>query len=246
MKQQLLLVTLCVSLAMATVAQSPVATNVPSVTTEVLANGRSGELAVTNKGQTAITAMHLSFDCGRNEHSFFDSVLYDFEPIRPLKTWTYPFQSPIRSCASVVDAAIFADGHSEGDLRIIGEIYSNRLGYDKGLALAIPIVDTVAKSGDEQHHAVASLVAKSKQIHADRGINLDERIGESSLLYIVSDCLEKGGWPRPQFEVGRPDGPEVATVMRSENLNHTQAAAYVLRSKLMEWETNLHGHLGTD
>ena len=241
-------------LPIACAAQTPAVITVPGIKTEVVPSKifgpGVGSFLVTNESQIAITAMHFTFGCytpKQMQNSIFDSLLYvPDRPIEPQQNRTSRFGSQeIPTCPSGVDAAMFADGHVEGDPKAIDKIYSWRRGFDKGITFAIPLVAAIAQSEGERSHAVTSLAEKSNQVNQDLAVDVDERMAEVFLLRTVIECLQKEQQLGTPSDRTRAREPNVGDVMRAENLDHTQAVAYVLGRKLTEWKSDLIGHLTT-
>jgi len=144
-------------------AQMPAAVTVPSIKTEVTPDsfmGNSiGHFLVTNESKVPIVALHFVYGCGLKQWYIFDPLVEVLmhPPIGYLETYTPNFGgADIWNCPGGVDAAVFADGHNEGDPAKVAEIYSSRRAVDEGIAFVLPLVSAVVESEAEQPHSLVA------------------------------------------------------------------------------------------
>jgi len=209
-----------------------------------------GNYVVTNLGNIAITAMHFSFGCSSKvkQTPTFDTLVEygapTSRPITHLQTWTSNFSSTeILTCPGGIDAAIFADGHAEGDSQKILDLYAERSGIDKGIKFALPLLDKVIESESNQPEALVQIADTIQSVTQNVTIKIQERTGEWLVLSVVAGCLTREGEFSVPSDATKSRGASIQAVMKTENMNHARANAYVARRKLLEWQKDLEGNL---
>lgn len=254
MLKSLRVVLLIFSLSAASYAQKPTEITVSGLEIEVVdasfSGGNVGRFKVTDESRIPVVAMHFRYGCDARVKQtpivdFLVSERYQTS-IGSLKTYTTLFMSAdILNCPGGVDAAIFADGHSEGDPKSIADIYSWRKGVYKGITYVMPLLSKIVQpeSETEQPNALVAITHRESAIRQDRSSNMHENQGEFFLIGAVADSLVKEqpfGIPSDSTQF---KGPDVDQVIKTEHLDHSRASAFVLRRKLLEWQHDLEGNL---
>lgn len=236
-------------IAAAGIGQSPSPATVLGVTTEIKrsVDQTDGQYLIANESNAPIVAMHFRYGCGDLKTRQLFDVLVNYgteHPIPYQKTWTSGFGSPeILSCPGGVDAAIFADGHTEGEQKKVEEIYHERRGVYDGIAFVLPLLDAVVRSDTQKEEALLAISNKVAEMGNKPPDDRPALWGETGLLRVVTDTLEKErpmGIPSDMT----PSEQAVEQVMKNEHLSHASAAAFAIRARLLTWQRDLAGNLG--
>jgi hypothetical protein len=237
-----LLGSLCL-LSASCIAESSNTITVPGIKIEIKVEGTgTGWYVVTNENPSAIVAMHFKYGCSPNVQSQVYDVLVSSHPgpISYRQSWKFDFGSTeIPACPGGIDAALFEDGHHEGDADGLAVIYGWRNGILKGIDFALPLLDDVIASEGNQSKALVSIADTSHSSNGDLTRAVSDRVGEWFVLGIVVSSLtkEETGCVPPDRTCRR--GATTESVMQTESLNHAGANAFVLKRKLLEWKQAL-------
>lgn len=144
-------------------------------------------------------------------------------------------------CSGGVAAALFSDGHTEGDPQAVNDIYLRRRGIYDVLEAIAEVLDSVERKEKTTQEALAILSERSKLAANDSALSTAERTGISSAYSIVKLLLsEEGNWGVPS-DLTEHRGPGIREVMQSGSVSHEQAFAMVTARKIREWHKDLEG-----
>jgi hypothetical protein len=148
------------------------------------------------------------------------------------------------SCDGSVEAAIFSDGHIEGDPDVVDrDLFSPRRGAYKALEYSIQQLASVYTQHMPIEHVIDALEAK-------RQSSLQERteLG-GGYTFILIEVLRTLRQPQVSIYVPSDDfGPKrpshsIEDVMNSNGLSRDEARVLVFTKRLGEWKSLLEGNL---
>ena len=243
---------LSVSFSAAGIAQVPAALSVPSIETfyerqpDIPGYEPYGKYTLRNLSKAAVMAIHFSYGCGTRlkQTQILDSLVESgFRSVSYMQTAkTQVGNAETLKCPGGIDAAIFADGHTEGDSAKVVLIYIQRAGTLKGIAFALPLLEEVAQSEANQPHALVKLSNRLIETRKELSRDVIDRLGEDWVVQIVADALIREESIMVPTQLTDPPEQRIDYVMRTQSVNHTRATAIVLHSKLEDWQNLLEGH----
>lgn len=145
-------------------------------------------------------------------------------------------------CEASVRAAIFSDGHAEGDPESEGELFARRRGAYKALRKAIELLAPAYT----RHVPVAQIVDRLNLQRKSGEKGPGEAGGYNSVLVLVSQTLSL-----PHVAISFPPDnlgqkqqlPAIEDVMREQGISHDEARVIVLSKALQAWKSLLEGNL---
>jgi hypothetical protein len=217
---------------------------------EVVQTGSVWEEVVKNLSGSSIVALHATFHCidasGRHvtdENGSTDS-LFSFSHDRnipPGGSYVIHEQGD-QQCTGGADAAIFADGHSEGDSATITRIYDLRRGAFKGLAFIIPLFESIASGEMTSQNAIAILSKRAKSTAIDMTRSVEDRIGENWPYNIALGALRRQNTFSTPSSFTSSRQPRIDALAKETNISREQAVAIVNMNKFKEWQAALLGN----
>lgn len=147
------------------------------------------------------------------------------------------------TCEASVRAAIFSDGHAEGDPELVEEIFAHRRGAYRALGDAIKLLASVYI----QHVPIADVIDR---LTAERKFNgrktPEEGVGYNSVLIDVSAALAhpivKYGFP-PENLGQKQQWPSIEDVMTEKGVSRDEARVILLSGRLEAWKAILEDNL---
>jgi hypothetical protein len=147
-------------------------------------------------------------------------------------------------CNGSVEAAIFSDGHIEGDPHVVDrDLFSSRRGAYKALEYSIQLLNSVYAQHVPVEHVIDSLEAK-------RQSSLHESTEASGgYTFILIEVLRTLRQPHVSIHVPSDDfgpkrpQPSIEDVMNANGLSRDEARVLVFTKRLEEWKSLLEGNL---
>jgi hypothetical protein len=146
-------------------------------------------------------------------------------------------------CETGIRAAIFSDGHAEGDREFVAELFAERRGAYQALGDTIKLLASVYT----QHVPAAEITDK---LEAERKANLRKGTHESGgynfVLIDISNFLKDPGvvWRfPPEYQGQRQQLPSIEDVMNTNGLSHDEARVFLLNKRLEAWKSLLQNNL---
>jgi hypothetical protein len=196
-----------------------------------------------NHGSSYLVAYYASFHCPKGGPvDTYDALLYSgCHWIAPGESTLMNAGDPSR-CSGNVNAAIFSDGHTEGDSQALDHLYSTRQGAYKALVESTQLLSSIQSEHESVQHVVDALTTRSKA-------SLSEKTwiasGRSFVLSTVLDMLTEtrsGRYRLPSDDPAHKE-PAVEDVMKSTGLTREEARAIVIGKRLEGWKSLLEGNL---
>jgi hypothetical protein len=218
-------------------------TNLVSADVRTAANPGVRKEVIENHGSSSLVAFHATFHCGRHGNVFYDHDPLHFygkdNAISPEGSFEIQAADPGR-CPGGIDAAIFADGHTEGNPAEVDAIFQKRRGTYEAIGLVLPLLDDMAANKRTAAQVVTALRDLDATVRKDSTLDGFERFGMILFFDRLSGTIDtpQGVLPTPTDRTGqgRPTYREVAA---KQNITMEQAQATVIAKKLREWRSDL-------
>jgi hypothetical protein len=146
-------------------------------------------------------------------------------------------------CEVGVHAAIFSDGHSEGDAKIVQELFAHRRGAYQALGNTTKLLASVYT----EHVPVANIV---ESLEAEQRSNLKkmtaDSAGDNMVLFQISNFLRDPSvvWHLPpEYQGQKQQLPSVEDVMSANGVSRDEARVLLLNKRLEAWRTLLQNNL---
>jgi hypothetical protein len=202
---------------------------------------------IENHGSSSLVAFHATFHCGTK-----GNILYNHDPlffygrdkvISPEGSFEIEAADP-SECPGGIDAAIFSDGHTEGNPFEVDTIFQRRRGIYEGIGSALTLLDDMAANKRTALQVQSSFSDLEASAYKDHTLNGPEKIGmrifiERSRLTIKTN---QGVLITPSDRTVGPQ-PTYSEVAATQNVSIEQAQAMVIAKKLREWRGDLEGFL---
>jgi hypothetical protein len=197
---------------------------------------------VENQGSSSIVALRTTFQQrveakdGASHTAVvvvYDSITnYGTVPQIPPSGIGRHFAQDPSQWSGGVDAAIFSDGHSEGDPAGVSDIYERRRGVYMGLITVLPLLDTIANQGANAATVADTIHRLHQLLPNDRAITSGQRkgleqiyAGAESLLRSQRDIV--GLYDPSKY----PPQPSINQVAKVNGIPREQAHAIVVMKK---------------
>jgi len=146
-------------------------------------------------------------------------------------------------CEVGVHAAIFSDGHSEGDPKIVQELFAHRRGAYQALGDTTKLLASVYT----EHVPIANIV---ERLDAEQRSNLQkmttDSTGDNMVLFQISNFLRDPSvvWHLPpEYQGQKQQMPSVEDVMSANGVSRDEARVLLLNKRLEAWRTLLQNNL---
>jgi hypothetical protein len=146
-------------------------------------------------------------------------------------------------CDVGVRAAIFSDGHAEGDAEFVEELFAYRRGAYQALGDTIKLLASVYT----QHVPIADIIDK---LAAEQQATLKKMERESGgynlVLFQVSNMLTdpRVAWRLPpEYQGQKQQLPSIEDVMSTNSLSRDEARVFLLNRRLEAWKSLLQNNL---
>ncbi|WP_260736795.1 hypothetical protein [Tunturiibacter lichenicola] len=221
--------------------------NLLSADARTASNSGVWKEVIENHGSSALVAFHATFHCGTK-----GNILYNHDPlffygrdkvISPEGSFEIEAADP-SECPGCIDAAIFSDGHTEGDPFEVDAIFQRRRGTYEAIASALTLLDDMAANKRTALQVQSSFSDLEASAYKDRTLNGPERVGMRILFERLRLTLKtnQGVVITPSDKtVGRQ--PTYNEIAAKQNISMEQAQAIVIAKKLQEWRADLEGSL---
>jgi hypothetical protein len=144
-------------------------------------------------------------------------------------------------CDVGVRAAIFSDGHVEGDPEFVGELFAQRSGAYKALEETTELLTPVYA----QHAPLADVIERLKR-KSNGGKTPGENGGYSFVLLQISQILTRPqvvfGLP-PDYQEQKQPQPSIEDVMNAKGVSRDEARVIILNKRLEAWKSLLENNL---
>ncbi len=147
------------------------------------------------------------------------------------------------TCEAGVHAAIFSDGHTEGDPKLVQELFAYRRGAYQALGDTIKLLTSVYT----QHVATADIIDKLK---AERKATFrkmtQESVGYNTVLFQISGVLSEPNivWRSPpEYQGQKQQLSSIEDVMTANGLSRDEARVMLLNKRLEAWKSLLENNL---
>jgi hypothetical protein len=198
---------------------------------------------IQNQGSSALVAFHVSFHCPKDGPLVRYDALFHYghnSNIPPGGSVEIDAGDPSK-CSGTVDAAIFLDGHNEGEAQSLNELYAMRRGAYTALGDSIQLLNAIANKTESPQHVIDTLETRSQENRREMTANA---AGYAFICLIVTRTLNN---PRLSVHVPSDDTaqrlPGIDEVMNLQNISANQAQAVVLSKKLQQWHSALEVNL---
>jgi hypothetical protein len=228
---------------------------ITSLKVEVKADGHAWQAVIQNHGSSAVMAMRTTFreqpgimkDGSINTAVVvvYDSVTHygPFPPIAPGGTAERAAQDPSKWTGGV-DAAIFSDGHSEGDPQGVNDIYERRRGAYNAVVKVIPLLDSIATQGANPSEVADTIHGLYQSLPKDRTITDSERLGLGPVYLGVENLLRTQGDIAGLYDPTKyPPQPGISEVAKVSGIPREQAHAIVISKKYQGLKALLEANL---
>jgi len=149
----------------------------------------------------------------------------------------------LSTCEANVRAAIFSDGHAEGDPEFVEEIFAHRRGAYRALGDTIKLLASVSA----EHLSIADSIDRLNAQRKSNGRKTpEEGVGYNSVLIRVSQILAQ---PRvecdfPPDNLGQKQKlPSIEDVMNEKGVSRDEARVILLNKRLEAWKSLLQNNL---
>jgi hypothetical protein len=200
---------------------------------------------IENRGSSSLVAFHATYDCPQSK------TLYDYDylfrygldlSIPPGDSVEIIAADPDQ-CPGGVDAAIFSDGHTEGDAQEVSPIYARRRGTYKALGESIKLLSAIAAQEKTPQQVIDIFASECHRIARDQTSDGDERTAMIALYSVLKVALRDpvATLRAPSDKTARQ--PSLAEVVKANNFSREQAQATMIIKKLNEWRADLEDNL---
>jgi hypothetical protein len=160
-------------------------------------------------------------------------------PIPPSGSFEIVAKDPA-ACPGGIDAALFADGHTEGAPAQVEAIFERRRGIHDAIDSALPLLKKMAANQEAATQVMVALSDLEASANKNNALNADKRNAMVSLFSRVGLTLRstQGVLNAPSDKTAKQQTnyPEVAA---DQGITMEQAQAVVIGNKLQEWHADL-------
>jgi hypothetical protein len=193
-----------------------------------------------NQSTSSVVAYTVGCKSRHNLTVLYDALLNGGPYLGPGKSIETKVNEP-SSCDVGVRAAIFSDGHAEGDPEFVGELFARRRGAHQALGETIQLLASVYS----QHMPIADITDMIKR-KSNGGKTPQENDGYSFALLRVKQILTQPGvahgLPRDDHDEKLPL-PAIEDVMKETGVTREEADIIILNKRLETWKSLLQNHL---
>jgi hypothetical protein len=202
---------------------------------------------IENRGSSALVALHATFHCGTK-----GNILYNHDPlffygrdkvISPEGRFEIDATDPAE-CPGGIYAAIFSDGHTEGNPFEVDAIFQRRRGIYEGIGSALTLLDDMAANKRTALQVQSSFSDLEASAYNDHTLNGPEKIGMRIFFEGIRLTIKTNQGvlitPSDRTTVRQPTYDQIAA---KQNISMDQAQAMVIAKKLREWRADLEGFL---
>lgn len=217
---------------------------VPSIVEGTTLQVRPGQWhqVIRNQSQSELVAYWAPFHCPKaGPVAVADALLNNGNhEIPPGESTEIHAGDPSR-CSGGVTAAVFSDGHAEGDPQALDAIYSTRRGAYKALGECIEVLNAIQNEREPLQQALDTLKTRYQASLRDRSKGAP---GYAEIYSYVVKILSDPRWGHAQLPPDkRKKAPAVEEVMAATGLARDEASAVVLAKRLEEWKALLGDNL---
>jgi len=162
--------------------------------------------------------------------------------VEPGKSIEAQVNEPSR-CEAGLHAAIFSDGHTEGEPEFVNELFAYRRGAYQALGDSIKLLGSVYT----QHVPIADIISK---LQAEQKSTLQKMTQESggynAVLFQISGALSEPNvvWRSPpEYQGQKQQLPSIEAVMTTKGVSRDEARVMILNTRLRAWQSLLANNL---
>jgi hypothetical protein len=206
------------------------------------AGPHSWKRVLQNQNTSSLVAYTVGCKPKHGTTALGDALLYGGPYVGSGRSIEADVNNPSRdSCNVGVRAAIFSDGHVEGDPDFVGELFAKRRGAYQALGETIQLLASVYT----QHVPIAYVIDRIKR-KSNGGKTQEENEGYSYALFRVKRILTQPGvrYGLPRGDRGEQQQlPAVEDVMKENGVSRDEAGIILLNMRLEEWKSLLESRL---
>lgn len=171
----------------------------------------------------------------------FDALVYSGNHEIPSEESTEIQTGDPSKCPGSVSAAIFSDGHVEGDPKALEYLYSGRRGAYKALEESVELLNSVRDQHETTQHVVETLDAR-------RQANVQQRT-ETGVAYglvshvVLTTLRDSREHPKLPSDTGPENPTAIQDVINSTGLPHEEARFVAFGKRLEAWKSLLQKNL---
>jgi hypothetical protein len=195
---------------------------------------------IQNQGSSSIEALYAHFECPKIGPLTRYDALFNYSSeknIVPSASIEIEAGDPSK-CTGGVKAAIFSDGHVEGDAEALKALYDRRQGAYAALGDLIPLLTAIATEQDTTLHVMDKL---NSRLEETRKTFTPKATGYATVCVILREVWVSG--LRVPSDSTSHKAPEIEALMNEKGISRDQARAIILTRKFGEWRSALEGHL---
>ncbi len=213
---------------------------VPSIveSSSLQADAHSWRRVLRNQGTSSMVAYTVGCNPKSGLTIISDALIDGGSYVDPGKSIEAQVNDP-STCEAGVHAAIFSDGHAEGEPEFVNELFAWRRGAYQALGDTIKLLASVYM----RHVAIADIIDKLK---AERKATFQKMTQESggynTVLIHISDVLSKPdvAWRfPPEYQGQKQQLPSIEEVMNANGLSRDEARVMLLNKRLEAWKSLL-------
>src|ERR1700761_818115 len=202
---------------------------------------------IENHGSSALVAFHSTFHCGEKGNIFYDhDPLFFYGRDKPISlegSFEIGAADPAE-CPGSIDAAIFSDGHTEGNPFEVDAIFQRRRGIYEAIDSALTLLEDRVANKRTALQVETSFSDLESSANNDHTLSGPERLGMQMLFRRLRLTLKTNQGvlitPSDWTTVRQPTYDEIAA---KQQISMEQAQAIVIAKKLREWRADLEGFL---
>jgi hypothetical protein len=200
---------------------------------------------VKNNGTSALTAMEEAIQCSQtgqatsttNKAIVDPFVNYGNDSTIPPGGSVEVAAGDPSQCNETIDAAIFADGHSEGTPEIVHNIYERRQGIYDSLPRVIEHLNNIIQGKETSQEVIQSLHELDKETARDTSKDLSRRLGSGFFLISVISSLNTLNGQASLNEQNSSANSDSSDQLK------VQSKLILIRDQMERWHTDLKANL---
>ena len=214
-----------------------VAQQLPNLSQKRFATSTGVVIEVQNTSKSEITAFEARYKCnGRLALAYHFDTLLNLGSDLPMRSGaisTYTLPRPVEHCEGGVVAAIFSDGHNEGDVQTLLEMRAKRTG-------ALAELQAFLGSSEDANvfdpkAAARDMRRRSDQVSINQALSVAEREGHMYILGVLADNLDRNAVISVPSDKTTARIPSASEMMKISNVPMETARTMVAHRRVMEW-----------
>lgn len=204
--------------------------------TTVEAGPHTWRQTLTNESTSSLDAYVVSCKPKWLATTLQDVLLNGGRSLHPGESINVTVNEPSK-CDSRLRAAIFSDGHAEGDPAFVNELYAHRRGAEQALEQTIELLASIYT----EHRPFPQIADLLKQKSSNSAKTPEEGVGYSLVMWAVNRMLSQPGHTRliPAEARVKEQLPEIDDVMKQNGFTGEEAGVFLLNKRLEAWMSAL-------